>query len=85
MTADLLVPAAQYLRMSTEHQQYSLQNQSLAIRQYADLHGFGLVQTYTDTARSGVVLRRRTGLQQLLQDVVRGSSVIEYGNSFALF
>ncbi|MGA8409033.1 MAG: recombinase family protein [Candidatus Acidiferrales bacterium] len=74
MTADLLIPAAQYLRMSTEHQQYSLQNQSLAIRQYADLHGFALVQTYADTARSGVVLRRRTGLQQLLQDVVRGSS-----------
>ena len=75
MTADPLIPAAQYLRMSTEHQQYSLENQSVAIRKYADLHGFGLVQTYTDTARSGVVLRRRTGLQQLLQDVVRGSSV----------
>lgn len=74
MTADQLIPAAQYLRMSTEHQQYSLENQSVAIRKYADLHGFDLVQTYTDTARSGVVLRRRGGLQQLLQDVVRGSS-----------
>ena len=72
--ADQLIPAAQYLRMSTEHQQYSLENQSLAIRKYAELHGFDLVQTYTDTARSGVVLRLRTGLQQLLQDVVRGSS-----------
>ena len=72
--ANQLIPAAQYLRMSTEHQQYSLENQSLAIRRYADLHSFDLVQTYTDNARSGVVLRRRTGLQQLLQDVVRGSA-----------
>ena len=31
MTANQLVPAAQYLRMSTEHQQYSPENQSLAI------------------------------------------------------
>jgi DNA invertase Pin-like site-specific DNA recombinase len=74
MRADSLVPAAQYLRMSTEHQQYSLENQSLAIQKYAELHGFDLVQTYTDSAKSGVVLRLRTGLQQLLQDVVRGTS-----------
>ena len=33
--ANLLVPAAQYLRMSTEHQQYSLENQSTAGGYYA--------------------------------------------------
>ena len=32
MTANRIVPAAQYLRMSTEHQQYSLENQSSAIK-----------------------------------------------------
>ena len=26
--AKILIPAAQYLRMSTEHQQYSLENQA---------------------------------------------------------
>ncbi len=31
----MLLPAAQYLRMSTEHQQYSLQNQAAAIQRYA--------------------------------------------------
>ena len=31
-----LIPVAQYLRMSTEHQQYSLKNQSAAIQKYAD-------------------------------------------------
>ncbi|MGD1025546.1 MAG: recombinase family protein [Candidatus Sulfotelmatobacter sp.] len=66
-------PVAQYLRMSTEHQRYSLDNQQLAIQAYADLHGLSVVQTYTDGAKTGVVLKRRSGLQQLLQDVVSGN------------
>src|SRR5260221_751980 len=74
MTTNQLVPAAQYLRMSTEHQQYSLENQSVAIQQYAQSHGFEVVRTYSDSAKSGLVLRRRAGLQQLLQDVVAGNS-----------
>jgi DNA invertase Pin-like site-specific DNA recombinase len=72
MVTGTAVLAAQYLRMSTEHQQYSTENQSLAIEAYAIANGFEIVQTYLDTARSGVVLRHRTGLQRLLQDVVRG-------------
>ena len=67
------IPAAQYLRMSTEHQQYSLDGQSTAIETYANLHGFEIVQTYSDSAKSGVSLKNRSGLQQLLQDVVRGA------------
>jgi DNA invertase Pin-like site-specific DNA recombinase len=74
MTDNQLVPAAQYLRMSTEHQQYSLENQSTAIQKYADSHCFEVVRTYSDAAKSGLVLRRRTGLQQLLQDVVSGAA-----------
>jgi len=69
MIADL-IPAAQYLRMSTEHQQYSLDNQGIAIQSYAEAHHFQVVQTYTDGAKSGVVLKRRNGLRQLLQDVI---------------
>lgn len=72
MTADLLIPVAQYLRMSSEHQQYSLDNQRIAIQAYAEAHGFSVVQTYTDGAKSGVVLKRRNGLRQLLQDVMGG-------------
>src|SRR5579863_1849461 len=70
MTTNSNIPAAQYLRMSTERQQYSLENQALAIGKYAELHGFEIVQTYSDAAKSGVVLKYRTGLRQLLQDVV---------------
>jgi DNA invertase Pin-like site-specific DNA recombinase len=56
--------------MSTEHQQYSLQNQFTAIQKYAEVRGFQIVRTYSDAAKSGLVLRRRPGLQQLLRDVV---------------
>lgn len=71
---NLLIPAAQYLRMSTEHQQYSLENQSAAIQKYAASHGFETVQTYSDAAKSGIVLKRRHGLRRLLQDVVAGTA-----------
>ena len=73
-TAKQFVPAALYLRMSTEHQQFSLENQSTAIQKYAESHGFNVVVTYSDAAKSGLVLKRRTGLRQLLQDVVAGSA-----------
>jgi len=72
--ANVLVPAAQYLRMSTEHQQYSLENQATAIQKYAETQGFEVVLTYSDAAKSGLVLRRRAGLRQLLQDVVAGTA-----------
>ncbi len=65
--------AAQYLRMSTEHQQYSLENQDAAIGRYAQTHGFSVVRTYSDSRRSGLVLKNRAGLRQLLEDVVNGS------------
>ncbi len=69
-----LIHAARYLRMSTEHQQYSLENQSSAIQRHAESHGFRIVQTYADAAKTGVVLKRRNGLCQLLQDVVTGNA-----------
>jgi DNA invertase Pin-like site-specific DNA recombinase len=40
----MAIPAAQYLRMSTEHQQYSLTNQAAAIAAYAKEHGFSVVR-----------------------------------------
>lgn len=33
------IPAAEYLRMSTEDQQYSLSNQRQRIREYSDKNG----------------------------------------------
>ena len=37
------IPAAQYVRMSTEHQCYSTENQSDAILQYAVRYSFDVV------------------------------------------
>jgi len=72
--AKSLIPASQYLRMSTEHQQYSLENQSKAIRGYAETHGFTVVRTYSDPAKSGLFLKNRRGLRDLLQDVTGGNT-----------
>jgi hypothetical protein len=47
---------AQYVRMSTEHQQYSTENQAIAILQYAHLHGMEIVRTYADHGKSGLSL-----------------------------
>jgi DNA invertase Pin-like site-specific DNA recombinase len=66
------IPAAQYLRMSTDRQEYSLENQTQAIAEYAERYGLCVVKTYSDPATSGVVFEKRKGLQKLIQDVVQG-------------
>jgi hypothetical protein len=45
-----LVRAAQYVRMSTDHQRYSTENQAEAIHHYADDHGMQIVRTYPSSA-----------------------------------
>lgn len=69
----MLVPAAQYVRMSTEHQQYSIRSQATTIQRYAERHGLEIVQTYSDPGRSGLMLKRRPGLRSLLQDIAAGN------------
>jgi DNA invertase Pin-like site-specific DNA recombinase len=64
------IRAAQYLRMSTEHQQYSIENQSTVLQRYAEANNFFLVVSYADAAKSGLRLKNRHGLSQLLQDVL---------------
>jgi len=61
--------AAEYVRMSTEHQQYSTDNQGDAIRKYAEQRGYEIVKTYADEGKSGLNIGGRHGLQQLLDDV----------------
>jgi DNA invertase Pin-like site-specific DNA recombinase len=68
------VPAAQYVRMSTDDQQYSIDNQKSAIQEYARSHGFSVIETYADAGKSGLVLKRRSGLSKLLSDVVSGDA-----------
>jgi DNA invertase Pin-like site-specific DNA recombinase len=69
-----LVPVAQYVRMSDEKQQYSIENQKVVIREFAESHGFEVVRTYADAGKSGVATRRRTALRELLSDVISGKA-----------
>ena len=66
------VPAAAYVRMSTEHQKYSTDNQLDTIRKYADRNNFTIIQTYADEGKSGLRLIGRDALQNLVSDVENG-------------
>ncbi len=63
------IAVAQYLRMSTDHQRYSLFNQSEFLRGYADKNGMDILYTYDDSGKSGVTANRRTSFHQLIDDV----------------
>ncbi|AOP92443.1 recombinase family protein [Enterobacter hormaechei] len=63
------VRVAQYLRMSTDHQQYSLHNQPEYIKDYAEKNNMEIAYTYDDAGKSGVSIIGRHSLQQLLSDV----------------
>lgn len=69
---ETLLPVAQYLRMSTDHQQYSTENQRKAIADYASAHGMSVVRTYADEGRSGLTFKGRPGLKSLIADVTQG-------------
>ena len=69
--------AAQYVRMSTEHQQYSIANQSAAIALYAAANQLGVIRAFEDGGKSGVTIRRRKGLQELIRIVEAGTADFE--------
>lgn len=66
--------AAEYVRMSTEHQQYSTENQAQTIREYAEQRDIKIIKTYSDDAKSGVIIGGRDALQQLIADVESGTA-----------
>ena len=66
------IRAGEYVRMSTDQQQYSIAAQQTVIRAYAKEHDITIVRTYTDAGRSGLTLNQRPGLRQLLDDVEKG-------------
>ena len=64
--------AAQYVRMSTDLQQYSTQNQADAIAAYAAQHKLTIVREYADEGRSGLYFDSRPALKQLISYVLLG-------------
>ncbi|AMP07634.1 recombinase family protein [Collimonas pratensis] len=66
--------AAEYVRMSTEHQQYSTENQRDKIREYAVQRNIEIVRTYADEGKSGLRIDGRQALQRLIKDVETGTA-----------
>jgi DNA invertase Pin-like site-specific DNA recombinase len=67
-----LARAAQYVRMSTDKQKYSTENQKDAIAAYASRRSLTVVRTYSDQGRSGLNIEGRDALQSLIADVKNG-------------
>src|SRR5688572_11451681 len=63
--------AAVYVRMSTEHQKYSITNQLSAITQYAVLHDIDIATVYEDDGKSGLTLKGRPALGRLFGDMAK--------------
>ena len=63
--------AVAYVRMSTDLQQYSPENQMAVIECYAAENDMEIVATYSDEARSGLRLENRPGMRQMLEDAKR--------------
>ncbi|CAN5331983.1 recombinase family protein [soil metagenome] len=71
------IRVAQYVRMSTDHQRYSTENQADAIAAYATLHDMEVVRRYVDSGKSGLKIAGRDGLSRLLSDVKAGTADYE--------
>ena len=66
--------AAAYVRMSTEHQQYSTENQKDVILAFAESRNLDVVRIYADEGKSGLRLDGRDSLKALLRDAESGSA-----------
>lgn len=69
--------AAQYVRMSTEGQDFSVAAQMAVNAAYALERGMEIVRTYRDEGISGVGIEKREGLKTLLADVLAGEAGFE--------
>jgi len=69
-----LVRAAAYVRMSTDLQQYSTENQLSVIMRFASARGFEVVRIYEDMGKSGLRIESRDALQSLMNDVATGQT-----------
>lgn len=60
--------------MSTEHQQYSIENQSAAIALYAAAQNIAVVRDFVDHGKTGTTIKGRKGLQDLLAVIQSGAA-----------
>jgi DNA invertase Pin-like site-specific DNA recombinase len=74
---EALVPVAAYVRMSTEHQQYSTENQLDRIKEYAARRKMRIVCVYEDAGKSGLNVRGRESLRRMISDVESGAAAFK--------
>ncbi|HTB81286.1 MAG TPA: recombinase family protein [Opitutaceae bacterium] len=67
-----LIPVAAYVRMSTEHQQYSTENQLDRIKEYAARRGMEIVRVFADEGKSGLSIKGRESLRLMIAEVEAG-------------
>lgn len=72
-----LKPAAVYVRMSTEHQQYSTSNQMDVILAYAVQRKMEIVTEYSDGGKSGLNIEGRDAFTKMIDDVRSGAAPFE--------
>src|SRR3954447_2341014 len=75
-TSEKAQRAAQYVRMSTERQRYSIQNQATVIAAYAHARNLKIVRTYADEGESGLRIKNRAGLRRLISDITASEADI---------
>ena len=69
-----LTPVAAYVRMSTEHQQYSTENQLDRIKEYAARRGMGIIRIFADEGKSGLSVKGRESLRGMIAEVECGKA-----------
>lgn len=60
--------------MSTDHQEYSTENQADVIREYAAARAIDIVKTYGDEGKSGLSIDGRDAFKRLIADVEKGQT-----------
>jgi len=70
----LSIRAAVYARMSTDHQEFSVDNQMEVIREYAAKRGYVIVREYIDEGKSGLSTQGRDAWRQMIADIKAGKA-----------
>jgi DNA invertase Pin-like site-specific DNA recombinase len=68
------IPVAAYVRMSTEHQQYSTSNQLDRIKEFAAKRGMNIIRVFADEGKSGLNVKGRESLRKMIAEVEGGKA-----------
>lgn len=67
-----LIPAAGYIRMSSDKQEHSPERQRAEIEKLASREGFAIVEWYQDSGMTGTESAKRAGFQKMIADANAG-------------